>query len=48
MKTYMTMFALAVIFLALSALIGSRDRKDREEKERRHLKEGFGKKGNKV
>ena len=48
MKTYMTMFALAAIFLALSALIGSRDRKDREEKERRHLKEGFGKKGNKV
>ena len=48
MKTYMTMFALAAIFLALSALIGSRDRKDREEKERRHLKEGFGKKGDLV
>lgn len=48
MKTYLTMFAIAAVFLAFSALIGSRDRKAREEKERRRLSSAFGKKGNKA
>lgn len=43
METYITMFGIVAVFLALSAVIGYRDRKTRDEKERKKLREAFGK-----
>ena len=45
METYLTMIGFAVLFLVISALIGLRDKKQREARERQKLAEAFGKAG---
>ena len=47
MESYLTMFGLIALFLAISAVIGLRDQKQREARERKKLREAFGKPGNK-
>ena len=47
MESYFTMFGIIALFLAISAAIGFRDRKQREERERKKLRESFGKSGDK-
>ena len=42
MESYFTMFGIIALFLAISAAIGFRDRKQREERERKKLRESFG------
>ena len=45
METYLVMFALVAVFLVISAVIGFRDRKRHELKERARLRDSFGKPG---
>lgn len=47
MESYLTMLGFVALFLAISAAIGLRDRKQREAKERKKLREAFGKPGDK-
>ena len=45
MDTYITMIGFVAAFLVISAMIGIRDRKQREAKERKKLRESFGRPG---
>ena len=45
MKSYLTLLGIIVLFLAISAAIGMRDKRQREAKERKKLRESFGKPG---
>ena len=45
METYITMIGFVAAFLVISAMIGIRDRKQREAKERKKLRESFGRPG---
>ena len=47
METYIIMSGLIAVFLAISAVIGYRDEKQRDQKARRSLAEAFGKPGSK-
>ena len=47
METYLTMIGFVAVFLLISAAIGMRDRKQRDERERKKLAEAFGKPGSK-
>ena len=45
MKSYLTLLGIIALFLAISAAIGMRDKRQREAKERKKLRESFGKPG---
>jgi hypothetical protein len=45
MDTYLVMFGIFAVFLAISAVIGIRDKKRLDIRERRRLRENFGKPG---
>ena len=47
MGSYLTMLGLVALFLAISAVIGHRDKIQREARERKKLREAFGKPGSK-
>ena len=45
MDTYLVMIGIFAVFLAISAVIGIRDKKRLDARERRRLRENFGKPG---